>query len=211
MITRQIILKWLEIYTHTIDQQADALNRLDAMLGDGDFGASIQRGLQEVKARLPSVAERDIGTILKTIGLTLVSVMGGTSGPLLGTFFIQMSSKVEGKDALSLSEWTEAMQAGVNGIMARGKAQVGDKTMLDALVPALEALQAAVAQHAPVVTAFKRAAEAAKFGSDETAFLVARKGRASYLGERGLGNIDPGAANIYLLMYAMFRAIDGGE
>jgi len=211
MITRQTILNWLSIYADTIDQQADALNRLDAMLGDGDFGASIQRGLQEVKARLPSVAERDIGTIFKTVGMTLVSVMGGTSGPLLGTFFIQMGSKSEGKDALSLSEWTEAVQAGVNGVMARGKAQVGDKTMLDALVPALEALQAAVAQHAPLVTAFQRASEAAKFGSDETAFLVAKRGRASYLGERGLGNVDPGATNIYLLMHAMFRAVNGAN
>ncbi len=203
MITREHILKWLDAYTQAVNAHADELNRLDAALGDGDFGASIQRGLAAVQSKVPSIAEQDIGAILKMVGMTLVSVMGGTSGPLLGTLFIQMGGKTQGVTELSLCDWTEALRAGVDGVMARGKAQIGDKTMLDAFVPAVEALRAAVAQSAPVEIALQRAADAAKFGRDETARLVARKGRASYVGERGVGSIDPGAANAYLFIQAM--------
>lgn len=207
MITREHILKWLTAYADAVNAQADELNRLDAALGDGDFGASMQRGLGAVQSKLPSVSDKDIGALFKTVGMTLVSTMGGTSGPLLGTLFIQMGGKAQGKSELSLNDWTEALQAGVDGVMARGKAQVGDKTMLDAFVPAVEALQAATAQHAPLGVALQRAADAAKFGRDETAQLVARKGRASYVGERGVGNVDPGAANAYLFVQAMAETI----
>ncbi|BCX04194.1 MAG: dihydroxyacetone kinase subunit L [Candidatus Roseilinea sp.] len=206
-ITREHILKWLDAYAHAVNAHADELNRLDAMLGDGDFGASMQRGLGAVQSKMPSMAEQDIGAIFKIVGMILVNTMGGTSGPLLGTLFIQMGGKTQGKTELSLRDWTEALQAGVDGVMARGKAQVGDKTMLDAFVPAVEALQAAVAQGVPVVAALQRAADAAKFGRDETARLIARKGRASYVGERGVGSIDPGAANAYLFVQAMASVV----
>lgn len=206
-ITREHILKWLDVYTQAVNAHADDLNRLDAALGDGDFGASIQRGLYAVQSKMPDMSGQDIGAILTSVGMTLVSVMGGTSGPLLGTLFVQMGRKTQGKIELSLRDWMEAMQAGVDGVIARGKAQVGDKTMLDAFVPAVEALQAAVAQSTPMKIALQRAADAAKFGRDETALLVARKGRASYIGERGVGSIDPGAANAYLFVQAMADVI----
>lgn len=206
-ITKADVLKWLDAYAQTVTAHAEELNRLDSALGDGDFGASMQRGLQAAQAKIPPVSDKDIGTILKTVGMTLMSTMGGTSGPLLGTMFVQMGSATQGKTALSLAEWVEALQAGVNGIMARGKAQVGDKTMLDAFVPAVEALQAACAQHLSLEVALHRAADAARFGRDETAHLIARKGRASYLGERGLGNIDPGAANAYLFVQTFADSI----
>ena len=199
-LTRNQILTWLNNYAAAIDSHADELNRLDSALGDGDFGASMQRGVQAVQAKLPSIADKDIGTIFKTIGMTLVSSMGGTSGPLLGTMFIQMGAKAQGKEELTLHEVADIFKAGVDGIMMRGKAQVGDKTMLDAFVPAVDALHAAREQAEGLQHALVHAAEAAKFGRDNTAFLVAKKGRASYVGERGVGNIDPGAANAYLFI-----------
>lgn len=204
MITKDNVLTWLDAYAVAVNANADELNRLDAALGDGDFGASMQRGVQAIQATLPTVADKDIGTIFKTLGMTLVSTMGGTSGPLLGTLFIQMGGKAQGKTELSLAEWTAMLQAGVDGIKARGKADVGDKTMLDAFVPALDAL---CEPHGDLNAALYRSAEAARFGRDNTAHLVAKKGRASYVGERGLGAVDPGAANAYLLLNALAGSV----
>jgi dihydroxyacetone kinase-like protein len=206
-ITRNIVLQWLTAYADAVNANADELNRLDSALGDGDFGASMQRGVQAIQAKLPAMADKDIGTIFKTIGMALVSSMGGTSGPLLGTFFLQMAGKAQGKDELTLADTADMLQAGVDGIMARGKAQVGDKTMLDAFVPAVEALQAAVERGDSLSTGLQRASDAAKFGRDNTANLVAKKGRASYVGERGTGHIDPGAANAYLFISTLATAI----
>jgi dihydroxyacetone kinase-like protein len=203
-LTRQHILNWLAAYADTVNANADELNRLDSALGDGDFGASMQRGVQAIQAKLPAVADKDIGTIFKTLGMTLVSTMGGTSGPLLGTLLMQMGGKAQGKTELSLSDWTDMLQAGVDGVKARGKADVGDKTMLDAFVPALDALKE---PHGDLATALRRSAEAAKFGRDNTAHLVAKKGRASYVGERGVGAIDPGAANAYLFINALAESV----
>lgn len=205
MITRDQILTWLIAYINAVNANADELNRLDSALGDGDFGASMQRGVQAIGNKMQGFADKDIGTIFKTIGMALVSAMGGTSGPLLGTMFLQMSSKSMGKQALSLAEWTETLQAGVDGIMMRGKAQVGDKTMLDALVPALDALKAA--DGAALNTALRQSADAAKQGRDDTANIIAKKGRASYVGERGLGNIDPGAANAALFLETLAETV----
>lgn len=201
MISKDQILTWLTAYINIVTVNADELNRLDSALGDGDFGASMLRGVQAITNKMQGIADKDIGVIFKTIGMALVSAMGGTSGPLLGTMFIQMGGKTAGKQSLSLTEWTDALQAGIDGIMARGKAQVGDKTMLDALVPALDALNAA--DGTDLIAALRQSAEAAKQGRDDTANIIAKKGRASYVGERGLGNIDPGAANIYLFLNAL--------
>jgi len=205
MITRDQILNWLIAYINAVNANADELNRLDSALGDGDFGASMQRGVQAIGNKMQGFADKDIGTIFKTIGMALVSAMGGTSGPLLGTMFLQMSSKSMGKQALSLAEWTETLQAGIDGIVMRGKAQVGDKTMLDALVPALDALKNSA--DADLGTALRQSAEAAQKGRDDTANIIAKKGRASYVGERGLGNIDPGAANAALFLGTLAEAV----
>jgi dihydroxyacetone kinase-like protein len=201
MITNQTIVNWLRAYAALIDTRADELNRLDGAQGDGDFGASMLRGAQAVLGKLDSVADKDIGTILKTVAMTLISSMGGTSGPLLGTLFLQMSVKAGAAQSLTLAQWTEALDAGINGIMARGKAQVGDKTMIDALVPALDALR--TDPDARLADALTASAAAAHAGAAHTATITATKGRASYVGERSIGHVDPGALNIAILLEAL--------
>jgi phosphoenolpyruvate---glycerone phosphotransferase subunit DhaL len=198
MIKNTDITSWLRSYGAQIEARADELNRLDGAQGDGDFGASMLRGVQGVAAKLDGVADKDIGTILKTVAMTLISSMGGTSGPLLGTLFLQMANKASASNALSLEQWTEALEAGINGIMARGKAQVGDKTMIDALMPALDALKAN--SNAELSAALAASAAAAQAGAEHTATISATKGRASYVGERSIGHIDPGALNIAILL-----------
>jgi dihydroxyacetone kinase-like protein len=201
MITNQTIVNWLRTYAAHIDNRADELNRLDGAQGDGDFGASMLRGAQAVLGKLDSVADKDIGTIFKTVAMTLISSMGGTSGPLLGTLFLQMSVKAGAAQSLTLAQWTEALDAGINGIMARGKAQVGDKTMIDALVPALDALR--TDPEATLADALTASAAAAQAGAAHTATITATKGRASYVGERSIGHVDPGALNIAILLEAL--------
>jgi len=158
-----------------------------------------------VKGKLPTVAEGDVATILKTVGMTLISTVGGASGALYGTLFLQMAGATTGKSSLSLPELTTALDAGVKGVMARGKADTGDKTMLDALVPAIFALKSAANQDRPAETALSEAAGAAEQGASSTIPLIARKGRASYLGERSVGHEDPGAASSSLLLRAAAR------
>jgi dihydroxyacetone kinase-like protein len=201
------VIGWLRAYAAKIGLHADELNRLDGAQGDGDFGASMLRGVQGVSGKLDGVADKDIGTILKTVAMTLISVMGGTSGPLLGTLFLQMAGKATGANTLTLEQWTQALEAGITGVMSRGKAQPGDKTMIDALVPALEALKAHA--NASLQTALSAAASAARAGAENTATITATKGRASYVGERSLGHIDPGAMNIALLMESLVEQVSG--
>jgi dihydroxyacetone kinase-like protein len=200
-ITQPQILLWLNAYASAIYAKVDELNALDSVGGDGDFGATIERGLKAMQAKLPSLQDKDIGTILKTIGMALVSAMGGTSGPLMGTLFMQMGGVAIGKRELSLQDWTAMLEAGVTGMMARGKAQLGDKTMLDAYIPAIEALKAQT--DGDLMAALKASAKAAEEGRDHTATLIAKKGRASYVGERALGYGDPGAVGAHLFVQAL--------
>lgn len=206
-ITRDQVLHWLHTYADAVHSHVDELNRLDAAQGDGDFGASMQRGVQGVTSKLDSVKDMDIGPVFRTVAMTLISTMGGTSGPLLGTLFLQMGVSAAGKHALTLVEWCAALDAGIAGVMSRGNAQVGDKTMLDAFVPALDVLKAGAAAGLPLVEVLSRAALAARQGAEYTATIAATKGRASYLGERSLGHIDPGAMNAWLIMDAMAKSV----
>ena len=157
--------------------------------------------------RLDGVEGEDIGAALKAVGMALVSKVGGASGPLYGTLFIQMGSTTTGRSDLDLAGWTEALEAGVKGVQARGRAEPGDKTMVDALLPALEALKEAAADGAGEADALRRAAGAAEEGMQATTPLVARKGRASYLGERSAGHQDPGATSSYLLLKSAADAL----
>jgi phosphoenolpyruvate---glycerone phosphotransferase subunit DhaL len=200
MILRDDVLSWIRAYGAAIAEHKDELTRLDADIGDGDHGSNLDRGFQAVLAKLPDVADKDIGAICKTVGMTLVSTVGGASGPLYGTFFLQMGSAASGKLELSLADWAAAMQAAVDGVAMRGKAARGDKTMLDALLPALEALRQAVARNAGLAEALGASTQAAELGMRATIPLVARKGRASYLGERSAGHQDPGATSAWLLL-----------
>jgi dihydroxyacetone kinase-like protein len=201
-ITRENILAWLAACATAMAENREYLIELDSAIGDADHGANMDRGFKAVLEKLPTQLETDIGAILKAVGMTLVSTVGGAGGPLYGTFFLQAGMKTLGKTALNLSDWTEALQAAVEGVIQRGKAAAGDKTMLDALLPAVKALQYAQEQHAGLADALHESAEAARQGMLATIPLVARKGRASYLGERSAGHQDPGATSSYLILKA---------
>lgn len=199
-IARDAILAWIRAFAAVLAEQKDYLTQLDSDIGDADHGANMDRGFQAVLTKLPGVADKDIGTILKTVGMTLVSTVGGAGGPLYGTFFMQMGTATVGKMELNLTDWVAALEAGVNGVIMRGKANPGDKTMVDALTPSLAALKRAAGDGASLPGALRQSAEAARQGMLDTIPLVARKGRASYLGERSAGHQDPGSTSSYLLL-----------
>jgi dihydroxyacetone kinase-like protein len=201
-ISRVDALEWIKKSADVLAQNRDYLIQLDAAIGDADHGANMDRGFRAVITKMPEIADKDIGTIFKTVGMTLLSTVGGAGGPLYGTFFLQAGMKTAGKMELSLDDWISALEAAVNGVVMRGKAELGDKTMVDALTPALNALKQAEDEKKSMGEALRFSAEAAKQGMEATTPLVARKGRASYLGERSAGHQDPGATSSYLLLQA---------
>jgi dihydroxyacetone kinase-like protein len=201
-ISRDAVLDWLKAYASVIETNKDYLVQLDSAIGDGDHGANMHRGMQASLDKLPSVADKDIGAILKTVGMTLVSTVGGAAGPLYGTMFMQMGAATAGKMELTLADWAATLEAGLNGVIMRGKANPGDKTMVDALTPALAALKEAAANGTAMADALRTSAAAADQGKRDTIPLVAKKGRASYLGERSAGHQDPGATSSTLLLQA---------
>ncbi|MCX6464382.1 MAG: dihydroxyacetone kinase subunit DhaL [Pseudonocardiales bacterium] len=191
--------RWLRAFADGIAAHADELTRLDSAIGDADHGANMARGTAAVVAKLDTSGGPAV--LLKQAGMTLVSTVGGASGPLYGTFFLRMAGAAGDADALDAAALAAALRAGVDGVVARGKAGPGDKTMLDALLPALDALDAAVAADpGDLAGALRAAADAAAAGRDATVPMQARKGRASYLGERSIGHQDPGATSAALLL-----------
>lgn len=199
-VSRDAVIDWVKAFADVIAENKDYLTQLDAAIGDADHGANMHRGMQAVLSKLPGVADKDIGSIFKTIGMTLVSTVGGAGGPLYGTLFIQMGTATAGKMELTLNDWVAALQAATDGVMMRGKANPGDKTMVDALVPALDALKTSATDGMSMSDALRASAQAAEQGMTATIPLVARKGRASYLGERSAGHQDPGATSSYILL-----------
>ncbi len=199
-ISRDAILEWIKAYAAVIEENKTYLTDLDAAIGDADHGANMHRGFKAVLGKMSELADKDIGTILKTVGMTLLSTVGGAGGPLYATFFLQAGMKTAGKMELTPEDWYTALEAAVNGVKMRGKAELEDKTMIDALVPALNALNESIHDGASMTEALQRCAQAAKEGMEATIPLVARKGRASYLGERSAGHQDPGATSSYLLL-----------
>jgi dihydroxyacetone kinase-like protein len=199
-ITYVAVRDWIKAYRAVIADNRDYLTALDSAIGDADHGTNMDRGMRAALERLDGLDGDDIGATLKAVGMALVSSVGGAGGPLYGTLFIQMGGATAGKDELGLADWAQAVKAGVDGVQARGKAEPGDKTMVDALLPAVDALRAAADQGADVAEGLRRAADAAEEGMKATTELVARKGRASYLGPRSAGHQDPGATSSYLLM-----------
>jgi len=191
---------WVRAFAAEIAENKEYLTELDSAIGDADHGINMNRGMQAVLAKLEGDGQADVGALLKTVGMTLVSTVGGASGPLYGTLFLQMGSSAAGKPELSEEDWAAALAAGVAGVQRRGKAELGDKTMIDALVPAVEALRSSLAGGATAGEALHRSAEAARDGMTATIPLVARKGRASYLGERSADHQDPGATSSWLLL-----------
>jgi dihydroxyacetone kinase-like protein len=201
-IYRDDVLEWIKACAAVLEQNRDYLTQLDAAIGDADHGANMDRGFKAVRAKMPEMADKDVGTIFKTVGMTLLSTVGGAGGPLYGTFFLQAGVKSAGKMELGLEDWLLALQAAVDGVIMRGKAELGDKTMVDAFTPAVEALKKAVADGVSMSQALRDSAEAAKRGMEATTPLVARKGRASYLGPRSADHQDPGATSSYLVLQA---------
>jgi len=202
LITCQDILNWLTACAKTLDENREYLIELDAAIGDADHGANMDRGFKAVLQKLPGINDQDFGAIFKTVGMTLVSTVGGAAGPLYGTFFLQAGTKLAGKTEMTLTDWVAALEAGIGGVQMRGKAEPGDKTMLDAMLPALEALKQKSLQRAAWQDALSTCAEAARQGMEATIPLTARKGRASYLGERSAGHQDPGATSSFLILQA---------
>jgi dihydroxyacetone kinase-like protein len=199
-ITSTAVSDWIRAYAAEIAEHRAELVQLDTAIGDGDHGTNMDRGMRKAVEKLDSVEGEDIGTVLKGVGMALVSSVGGAAGPLYGTLFLQMGTASAGRDALDLAGWTSALEAGVKGVQARGKAEPGDKTMVDALLPALAALRAAADDGAGLGEALRRSADAAAEGMRATVALEARKGRASYLGPRSVGHQDPGATSSHMLL-----------
>ena len=201
------VYAWVRAFAAAIAENKEYLTELDSAIGDADHGINMNRGMQAVLAKLEGDGQPDAGALLKTVGMTLVSTVGGASGPLYGTLFLQMGSSAAGKPELSDEDWAAALAAGVAGVQRRGKAELGDKTMIDALVPAVEVLRSSLADGATAGEALRRSAETAREGMIATIPLVARKGRASYLGERSADHQDPGATSSWLLLRTAAEAL----
>ena len=206
-VTKEQVVRWLEAVAAVLDENKAYLTQLDSAIGDADHGTNMDRGFKKVMEKLPTVADKDIGNILKTVGMTLISSVGGASGPLYGTFYMRGGMAADAKEELGAEDLVNLLQGAVDGIIQRGRAHLGDKTMIDALVPALEALKASVAAGKDASEALADAVAAAEQGMKDTIPLQARKGRASYLGERSIGHQDPGATSSYLILNALLETL----
>lgn len=209
MITYADILTWIRTFAETVEANRTYLTELDSAIGDADHGINMDRGMKAVRGKLDGAPAGDIGGCLRTAGSTLVSTVGGASGPLYGMLFMQMGGAAVGKETLSLQEFATAFAAGIGGVERIGKAEPGDKTMLEALLPARDALRSAADAGSAIGPALQLAADAAEAGMLATVSLVARKGRASYLGERSAGHQDPGATSSFYLVRSAATAWSG--
>jgi dihydroxyacetone kinase-like protein len=198
---------WLREFAADVSREKQYLTQLDSAIGDADHGTNVDRGMTAVLAALDETPPANIGAMFKQVGMTLVSKVGGASGPLYGTFFLRFGTSVGEIDAIDGQAFARAFRAGLDGVVARGKAVAGDKTMYDALAPAVDALDTALANGDDLGAALREAAAAAAAGRDATTPMLARKGRASYLGERSIGHQDPGATSSALLVEAAARAL----
>jgi dihydroxyacetone kinase-like protein len=203
MITKDQIVQWLQTTAAVLEENKKYLTDLDAAIGDADHGINMDRGFKKVMTQLPGVADKDIGSILKTTGMALISSVGGAGGPLYGTLFMRAGMAVDAKHELTDEDLAAILQAAVEGVVQRGKAALGDKTMVDALSPASEAFKQAYEQGINTVPALQRAVAAAEQGMKDTIPMLAKKGRASYLGERSIGHQDPGATSSHLILKAL--------
>jgi len=210
-ISYDAVIAWIRAFAAAVSANRQYLTELDSAIGDADHGINMDRGFQAVLGKLEGAAAGDVGATLKTVGMTLVSTVGGASGPLYGTFFLQMGMQTAGKQELSSEDLASAFDAGIAGIKRLGKAEPGDKTMLDALLPAQAALQEALSTGVSLQEALARTVVAAEEGMLATIPLVARKGRASYLGERSAGHQDPGATSSHLLLASLSETVAGSK
>jgi dihydroxyacetone kinase-like protein len=205
---------WMREFARVIGENAQFLTDLDAAIGDADHGINMDRGMTAVIEALDlgeaEAAPSDMSALCKQVGMTLVKSVGGASGPLYGTFFLRMAAALSAVDGVDAAEFAKALRAGVEGVVQRGRAEAGDKTMFDALAPALDALDAALASGSGLAAGLADATIAAEKGRDATQSMVARKGRASYLGQRSVGHVDPGATSATMLIAAAASAFAAG-
>ncbi|MEA5601860.1 dihydroxyacetone kinase subunit DhaL [Nostoc sp. UHCC 0252] len=211
MLSQPQILQWLQAYATEIEQNKIYLTELDAAIGDADHGINMDRGFKKVNTQLPTLTDKDISNILKTVSMTLISFIGGASGPLYGTWFLRASTAVVGKQELTEQDVLALLQAGLEGVLQRGKAQLGDKTMVDVLSPAVEAFGQAVGESKGTLEALQQAVAAAQRGLQETIPMQAKKGRASYLGERSIGHPDPGGTSAYLMLKTLLAVLESSR
>lgn len=210
-VSYEDVERFVRRFAEVIAEQKGFLTELDAAIGDADHGINMNRGMQAVVKKLDGMeGGDDIGTLLKTVGMTLISTVGGAGGPLYGTLFLQLGTGAAGKSEITLADWSGMVAAAVTGVQARGKAEPQDKTMVDALIPARDALAAAVEAGEGFADGLAAATAAAEDGMKATIPLVARKGRASYLGERSAGHQDPGATSTWLLMRTAAETFGNG-
>lgn len=207
-LTRAQIILWLQQCALLFEQNSDYLTDLDREIGDADHGLNMNRGFRKVQEKLPEFEGQDIGTILKTTGMTLLSNIGGASGPLFGTFFIRAAKPTASLQSLELNQLVEMVTEGVEGIVSRGKAEPNDKTMCDVWWPVVESLKHANEQNLSIKEAITQAQIAAEKAAENTIAMQARKGRASYLGERSIGHKDPGSASVVLMIQALANSIN---
>lgn len=206
-VTLERLVAWLARYTELVDENRTYLTELDSAIGDADHGSNMARGMTAVMAAIAESAPTAVDGLFKQVGMTLVSSVGGASGPLYGTFFLRFGTTAGAVTELDGAALAAALRAGVGGVVARGKAELRDKTMFDSMSPAVDALDAELASGADVSAAVAGAFAAALMGRDATKPLVARKGRASYLGERSAGHLDPGATSTALLFQALAESL----
>lgn len=202
-MTKEDMIRWLTRIADVLHENAQYLTQLDSPIGDADHGVNMDRGFTAVRAKFPTMATTDMATQLKTVGSTLVSTVGGASGPLYGTAFLRAGGAIAGKEDLSGADIVAMLDAFLGGIVARGKAKPGEKTMVDALTPALATAKEALSQGASLEEITARAAAAAEEGMKATIPMLATKGRASYLGERSIGHQDPGATSSWLMLRSL--------
>ncbi|MGN0345352.1 MAG: dihydroxyacetone kinase subunit DhaL [Lachnospiraceae bacterium] len=200
MTDRKKVVEILLGMAKAMEENKELLTDLDSAIGDSDHGINMARGFAEVEKQAESLEQKDIGNILKTVGMTLVSKVGGSSGPLYGTAFMKAGMTIGAKDEIDMADFLGALEVGIEGVKARGKSTTGEKTMLDAMVPALDAMKEQQAAGADAKQVLEAGVQAAEAGVEATKPMVATKGRASYLGERSIGHQDPGATSFTLLL-----------
>lgn len=205
-LTRSQIVSWLYRCDEVFTRESDFLTGLDREIGDADHGLNMHRGFSKVVEKLPSIADKDIGFILKNTGMTLLSNVGGASGPLFGTFFIRAAQVTQAHQSLTLEELYQMIREGAEGVINRGKAEPGDKTMCDVWLAVVESLRQSSEQNMSLSAALDSACEQAESAAHSTITMQARKGRASYLGERSIGHQDPGATSVMFMVQMLAAA-----
>lgn len=200
MLTSDMLLTMIKNIGEAIKENKEYLTDLDTAIGDSDHGINMSKGFTAVLSKLDGMEGKDCGTILKTVAMTLISTVGGASGPLYGTAFLKASSVVNGKIYIDRQDTIQMLYEAIQGIKSRGKADKGDKTMLDALIPAYEVLKESIENGEEIIIAFEKAENAAREGAEYTKTIIAKKGRASYLGERSIGHQDPGATSSLIII-----------